>query len=566
MKALILAAGLGTRLRPHTLTTPKALFTLAGRPLLGIHIRNLTRAGCEAVGINTHHLPEPIETFVASGRFDIPVVLRHEPVILGTGGAIKNWADFWDQRPFMVINADVYSTIDLRAVYEFHLRRRPAATLVLVDDPEFNQVEVDASGRVRAFAGARTDAAAGALTFTGIQVLDPLVLDYIPEHGCYHSIDAYRAMIAAGRTVLAFVPERGAWKDLGTEARYRSAAAAASAREAWRRAFPGSAPEELAVERIEGDGSDRQWSRWRGAGRSLILADHGLRAATGVAEADAFVAIGRHLKDRRVPVPSIHFADTFAGLVFLEDLGNTNLQRWVQTRENRGQVLDAYRTVVDEVVRMAVDGAPGFDPAWAYQTPAYTREVILERECRYFCDAFLAGYAGLEVDEAILRDEFNRIADGALAGGEPGFMHRDCQSRNIMVKDGRFYFIDFQAGRLGPPQYDLAALLIDPYVELAPGEQNALFEYAMRAVALRRPIDSAQFRRGFDCCALARNLQILGAFGFLSTRKGKAQFVRYIPAALRSLESRLAAFEPSAFPMLRRWAAQAAAKLSGRPT
>ncbi len=559
MKALILAAGLGTRLRPHTLTTPKALFTLAGRPLLDIHIRNLTEAGCESVGINTHHLSDAIEAFVASRRFDIPVVLRHEPAILGTGGAIRNWADFWDHRPFMVINADIYSTIDLKTVYEFHLRCRPAATLVLVDDPEFNQVEVESNGRVRAFAGA--EAAAGALTFTGIQVLDPVVLDFIPGNGSHNSIDAFRAMIAAGRTVLAFIPEQGAWKDLGTEARYRSAAVQASAQEAWQRAFSGTLPEGVGTERIAGDGSDRQWSRWKGAGRSMILADHGLRATAGVAEVDAFLAIGRHLKSRHVPVPAIYSADTFAGLVFLEDLGDTSLQSLVQAQSNRRQVLTAYRTVIDEVIRMAIDGARGFDPAWTFQTPAYTREVILERECRYFHDAFLIGYAGLDVDDNP-SDEFNRIADGALEGSEPGFMHRDCQSRNIMVKDGRFYFIDFQGGRLGPPQYDLAALLIDPYVELAPDEQEALLEYAMNRLALRRPLESARFRRGFGYCALARNLQILGAFGFLSTQKGKTQFARYIPAALRSLETRLAGVEPPAFPKLQHWASRASAKLS----
>jgi aminoglycoside/choline kinase family phosphotransferase/choline kinase len=564
MKALILAAGLGTRLRPHTRTTPKALFPLAGKPLLEVHIRRLAEAGCEAVGVNTHHLPEAIEAFIASRRFDIPVHLRHEPTILGTGGAIKNWADFWNHRPFMVINADISTTIDLKSVYEYHRRRGPAATLVLVDDPEFNTVGVDPDGRIRGFAGSRADAPAGALTFTGIQVLEPLVLDYIPADAVYSSIDAFRAMIAAGLPVQAFVPGRGDWKDIGTPERYRLAAAEASAREAWGRAFAGAAPGNLTRERIEGDGSDRQWSRWRGPGGSMVLADHGLRSASGVTEADAFVAIGRHLKDRHIPVPAIYFADPFAGLVFLEDLGDTSLQDAVQGQTNRGQVLHTYRAVIDECIRMAVDGAQGFETAWTFQTPDYSREVILERECRYFRDAFLIGYAGLDADDDF-SDEFNRIADGALEGSEPGFMHRDVQSRNIMVKNDRFYFIDFQAGRLGPPQYDLAALLIDPYVGLAPAEQDHLLDYAMRRLARRRPVDPANFRRGFAFCALSRNLQVLGAFGFLSQVKGKPQFARYIPAALRTLETRLTGFEPPGFPKLQRWTALALEK-SGRPS
>ena len=112
MKALILAAGYGTRLRPYTEHTPKPLFTVAGRPLLDIIITNLHKAGCEAVIINTHHLHQEIEAFVTARSYGLPVTTRYEPQILGTGGAIKNVIDFWDHQPFMVINADIVADID----------------------------------------------------------------------------------------------------------------------------------------------------------------------------------------------------------------------------------------------------------------------------------------------------------------------------------------------------------------------------------------------------------------------------------------------------------------------
>ncbi len=170
------------------------------------------------------------------------------------------------------------------------------------------------------------------------------------------------------------------------------------------------------------------------------------------------------------------------------------------------------------------------------------------------------GYAGLEAGEDF-SGEFGRIADGALDGAEPGFMHRDFQSRNIMLKDGRWVFIDFQGGRFGPPQYDLAALLIDPYVDLPAQEQEELLDYAMRELARRRPLDPARFRRVYAYCALSRNLQALGAFGFLSKVKGKPQFARYIPAALRGLEARLRRFAPPGFPKLQRRVDEAMARL-----
>lgn len=563
MKALILAAGLGTRLLPYTRTKPKPLFPLAGRPLLERHILQLREAGCEAVIVNTHHLHDQIEAFIASCRWGIPVSTRREPDILGTGGAIRNVRDFWDERPFFVINADICCAIDLRQVYAFHLREAPAATLVLTD-AEFNSVTVDPAGRVREFAPSPSDAPAGALTFTGIQVLDPVVLEYIPAGGFFQSIEAFRAIIADGRDVRGFITAHEGWMDLGTPERYRRAAREASAREAWGRAFSEPAPAELSWERLEGDGSDRQWARVKAAGGSMVLADHGLHATAAVAEVDAFIHIGRHLKRKGLPVPSIHFADAFAGLVFLEDLGDTSLQSAVLAEPDRQKTMTVYREVIDRCIALSVEGAEGFDPTWTHQTPAYDRQVVMERECRYFCDAFLRGYAGLDADFNDFQNEFGRIADQALADSLQGFMHRDMQSRNIMLKGDRCYFIDFQGGRLGPVQYDLASLLIDPYAGLTPEEQDQLLDYALQQVAARHPVDGAGFRRGFAGCALSRNLQALGAFGFLTTVKGKKQFTRYIPAALRGLAGRLATFEEP-FPKLQRVVLAAHEKLGIKP-
>ncbi len=143
MKALILAAGFGTRLLPFTENTPKPLFTVAGRPLLDIIICNLQYAGCKAVIINTHHLYQKIDSFLDPQKYSIPVITRHEPEILGTGGAIKNVADFWDDKPFMVINSDIVTDIDLKKIYDFHLNHHHPVTLVLHDDPEFNTVSIN---------------------------------------------------------------------------------------------------------------------------------------------------------------------------------------------------------------------------------------------------------------------------------------------------------------------------------------------------------------------------------------------------------------------------------------
>ena len=151
MKALILAAGFGTRLLPHTRHTPKPLFPIGGTPLLDLLIHRLIAAGCEAVAVNTHHLHQDMDAHLASRTYSVPVFSRYEPEILGTGGAIKNLADFWDDRPFMVVNSDIVTDMDFREIYDFHLSNQSCATLVLTDYPSLNSVETDASGNITRF-------------------------------------------------------------------------------------------------------------------------------------------------------------------------------------------------------------------------------------------------------------------------------------------------------------------------------------------------------------------------------------------------------------------------------
>jgi len=580
MKALILAAGLGTRLLPFTAKTPKPLFPVAGRPLLDITIRNLIQAGCKSIIINTHHLHQQIDTFVASQKYPVPVCTRHEPVILGTGGAIKNVADFWDDKPFMVINSDIITDIDLKKVYKFHLKHPHPATLVLYDDPMFNSVSVDTNGFITGFHDRRITAAPSAgfvcspqnrrpeenrtnagftrpdgkapkLTFTGIQVLNPEILDLIPVNVCSSSIDAYEKLISDKKKVPAFIPQGCCWKDVGTPENYLQAVFEKMAPHAFKHAFSDFADSSIQCDQIKGDGSDRKWYRLRAENRSLIMVNHGIRPTTTTCEVDAFVQIGRHLYDKKIPVPRIYLDDTFSGLVFLEDLGDTNLQAIIKNTKNQNEIILHYKSVIDLLIKQSVEGARGFDPAWTCQTERYDRNLILEKECRYFVDAFLGRYLAMSVNFDDFKDDFFHLADKALEYAVGGFMHRDMQSRNIMVKNKRFYFIDFQGGRSGPLQYDLASLLIDPYVALPFSVQNQLLDYGVKKLSSLMHIDPAGFRKGYQYCTITRNLQILGAFGYLSRIKGKTYFEKYIPVALKTLRHNLSIFKKTEFPKLK---------------
>jgi aminoglycoside/choline kinase family phosphotransferase/dTDP-glucose pyrophosphorylase len=533
MKALILAAGLGTRLRPYTDHRPKALFTINQRPVLAGVIDALSRAGFESVWVNAHHLHRQIEDFIAATRFPVPVTVFHEVEILGTGGALRNVAGHWKSGPLLVINADVVSDIDPAGIVAFHQSHGHPVTMVMHDREEFNSVAVDADDFVTGFTPTGRDGER-VMAFTGIHVVDRKVLDFIPHQGAAHVIDAYRRMLGAGDRIKARVVTGHYWQDIGTPERYRAAVFDYMAPRAFEAAFGHRPPGPVTRQQLHGDGSDRRWYRLASGRRTLIMADHGIREDDGCQEVDAYVSIGRHLHTHGVPVPAIYLYDHCSGLVFVEDVGDQHLQRMAGRLDEAGQVR-CYREVIDQWLAMAMEGGRGFDPLWTCQSTHYDRRIILQRECRYFIEAFVRNYLGWELTYDECAAEFENLARLIDRNSIPGFLHRDFQSRNIMVQDQQVVFIDFQGGRLGPIQYDLASLLIDPYAGLTAAVQEQLLAYGASRLSARYGADLEKFKKGYGLCAVSRNLQILGAFAFLSREKGKRQFEAYIPSAVDSL-------------------------------
>ncbi len=535
MKALILAAGLGTRLRPYTNHRPKALFTINQRPLLAIIVEKLQHAGFESVFVNAHHHYDQIEDYVANARFTIPVITFRETDILGTGGAIRNVADHWSSESLLVINADVVSDIDPARIFGFHHTHGFPVTMVMHDRAAFNSVCVDAEHYVTGFhCRGQNHEGNRVMAFTGIHVIDGRVLDFLPDQGPAHIIDAYDRMLKAGERIKACVISDHYWQDIGTPERYQAAVFDQMAPLAFEAAF-GTRPQE-AIQRhqLHGDGSDRRWYRLAADHRTLIMADHGIRTAWGQQEVDAYISIGRHLHTSGIAVPQIYLYDNCAGLAFVQDAGDEHLQT-LMDRSDASQQQRLYQQVIDQWITMAMEGRRNFDPLWTYQSIRYDRQIILEKECRYFVEAFVQAYLGWQWTYDSLSTEFERIARQIVRTQIPGFVHRDFQSRNILVQNQRIWFIDFQGGRLGPIQYDLASLLIDPYAALPADSQDQLKAYGATQLDARYGVDREKFNDGYGMCAISRNLQILGAFAFLSRMKGKTRFEKYIPCAVQSL-------------------------------
>ena len=272
-----------------------------------------------------------------------------------------------------------------------------------------------------------------------------------------------------------------------------------------------------------------------------MAADHGIdpfpmgEGPAAPREVESFIHIGSHLHQQQLPVPEIRGYDLCSGLVILEDLGDVHFQQKILESHDPREILSWYKTACDLIIDFSIRGGKGFDTAWTYQTPDYSRALILEKECRYFVDAFLRGYLNLNIEFEVLRPLFEFIADQCLAHAFTGLMHRDMQSRNLMVFQDRLSIIDFQSARKGPMQYDVASLLIDPYVRLDADMREKLLEYCTTRVHHRTQFDKDQFKTGYYYCALTRNFQILGAFSHLSRNRGKTWFEPFIRPALETL-------------------------------
>ncbi|MBI3812359.1 MAG: NDP-sugar synthase [Nitrospirae bacterium] len=228
MKAMILAAGLGTRLRPLTDNLPKPLLPLEGRPLIEYTLLLLRKYGITDVIINLHYQGEKIMQALGDGsRWGMKIRYSEEPRILGTAGGIKKVEPLLFGESFLVINSDILVEIHLDRLIELHQREKAAATLVLREDPEVDRwgaVGVDPHNRIRQFLG-KPDWTGEPLSkrmFAGIHVMDPRVLAYIPGQGFSTIVDVYIEMIRKGERLVGQTV-KDYWVDIGTPERYRHA-------------------------------------------------------------------------------------------------------------------------------------------------------------------------------------------------------------------------------------------------------------------------------------------------------------------------------------------------------
>ncbi|MBE9521454.1 MAG: phosphotransferase, partial [Proteobacteria bacterium] len=312
---------------------------------------------------------------------------------------------------------------------------------------------------------------------------------------------------------------------------------------------------------LSGDGSDRSFFRIKTAEDASFIGvlpptqSGSQKADKGKTEALASYNIGKHLQSRGIPVPEIIDFDPQSGALLFEDLGDTLLHDILPTGSQEKTISwptakDIYMEIVETLLFMQISGSVRFNRKWCWDTQRYDKKLMLEKESGYFTESFCRQLLGIENFAPGLADEFKLLA--GRAGRQPAvyFLHRDFQSRNIMICNDEARIIDFQGGRLGPLGYDLASLLIDPYAALPEDLQQELLEHYLYHLC-KYGLDDLAFLKGYTSLAIQRNLQILGAFAFLSHQKEKVFFRQYLKPAALSLYQRLATKDGEDYPCLR---------------
>jgi NDP-sugar pyrophosphorylase family protein len=230
---MVLAAGQGTRLRPATESTPKALIPVAGRPMIEYPLLLLRRYGIREVIINLHHFGEQIESRLGDGKtLGLSISYSREPELLDTGGGLLKAAPFLQDGAFIVINTDALIDLNLAMLIDYHARMNATATLVLRADEradDYGSIEIDQTGRISRFLDSKAPhAPMGAprkLMFTGVQILEPRIFAYM-EAGETKKFSTtkhtYPRMLIGGERLFGFYFD-GFWQDLGTPARIREA-------------------------------------------------------------------------------------------------------------------------------------------------------------------------------------------------------------------------------------------------------------------------------------------------------------------------------------------------------
>lgn len=286
-------------------------------------------------------------------------------------------------------------------------------------------------------------------------------------------------------------------------------------------------------------GSDRKYyrqmaeDRWQKTEKSFIVVSY----LENNLNFHRHIDYTKFFRKHNVPVPELLDLNFEKMTILFEDLGDVSLYSWLKCHKESEQIEDIYRKVLDILILVHTDATQHISECPLLMERVFDYEHF-RWETKYFCDFFVKGIKGIAMEDTPeLNEEFNKLAEEADSFIKT-IIHRDFQSQNIMITKGNVpRLIDYQDARIGPPAYDVASILWDPYYRLDDNIRERLLDYYIDKIELSNAeFSRVDFVESIKICCLQRHMQALGAYGFLSSVKGKKYFLKHIPEGVRLLK------------------------------
>ena len=285
------------------------------------------------------------------------------------------------------------------------------------------------------------------------------------------------------------------------------------------------------ITELPSSGSNRRYFRLTGT--QNLIGVYG----TSIEENNAFLYMAAHFRKKGLPVPEVYCVSADKTCYLQEDLGDTLLFNAIEKGRTTSVFSEEEKELLRKTIRLlpAIQfaGADGFDFSHCYPQPEFNQRSILW-DLNYFKYCFLKA-TGLEFQEDKLEDDFQKMSDVLLRSSSATFMYRDFQSRNVMIKDDKPWFIDFQGGRKGPFFYDVASFLWQAKAQYPETLKKELLEEYIDALCKYKPVDREYFFSQLHHFVLFRTLQVLGAYGFRGYFEKKPHFIQSVPYAIENL-------------------------------
>lgn len=595
MKAFILCAGFGERLRPVTEEIPKPLVPVLGKPLIYYALEKLKSAGIKEIGINLHWLPEKIKKYLENFKKDFNFHFFYEKELLDTGGALKNAEKFLKDDQFIVINGDIILNFSIKNLIEFHKENKNFSTLLITDNRCTNNLKISKDGELLFVSN---NFSKKYKTFCGIGIYEPDILNLM-EKKKFSIKETWQNSIKNGKKIKTFYIDKENWKECGNVNSYlktlffylkksgeknfinRNARInkielkglniieenvilndltlensvifpQLKLNKSIKNKFIGKnfeidIPKSLYLDifiskdkflldfkrkkfvflkKIYSGGSKRTFFSFKKGKKDYILMD----SSQDYREFNRLIDMNKFLNKSNFPVPEIIKISIKEKKLIMNDCGEYSLydlSKFLKIEE----IEKIYKKIIEKVAILHnIKAKEGF-----FSNYIFNKEYFLW-ESRYFFENFIINYLNLDINYEFFKNDFEKLSE-ISSSFEKRILHRDLQSQNILIKENKITFVDYQSARLGPPGYDISSLLWDPYLLLPENLRKNLLCFYKERMGADLPSD---FEESLKYLKIQRHLQALGAYGFLGIKMKKTNFLKYIKPALNLLIEDLA--------------------------